>query len=260
MKRRLRQWRDAARLLDEAVVACGFGAGLRIAGAVRRAGRAKAGLVELRVPGLPAPIALRAGTSDAATFVQIFLRGDLGFPLAHAPSVIVDGGANIGLSALYLHRRFPTARIVAVEFERSNFDLLARNVAAYPQIEPVLAGLWPSDGWVAVADEMAAKWATMPRADDGASPRSVRAVSLTTLMAERALDRIDLLKLDLEGSEYELFDRLPPWLDAVGTLAIELHERLRPGASRRVVRALAGCLVGLQVQGEYLVCELGRAR
>jgi FkbM family methyltransferase len=271
LRRATSQLRDTARVLDEAVRRFGVLDGVRATQAVRRAGRGPSGEVHLRVPGLPRPIALRSGTSDAATFVQIFLRGDLDFPVAAEPGVIVDGGANIGLSALYLHRRFPRARIVAVEFEASNFALLARNVAGYPDIVAVHAGLWPHDGLVAVANADAAKWAHFPRACGSADPAGpdgqpaattqqtsvvVRAVSMPTLMAEQGVKHVDLLKLDIEGSELDLFDADPAWLDCVSTLAVELHERLRPGSSQRVMRAVARRATAASVSGEYLVCEL----
>ncbi len=267
------QLRDTARVLDDSVRRFGLFSGLRATHAVRRAGHGPDREVRLHVPGLPSPVNLRAATSDAATFVQIFLRGDLDFPLTGEPKVILDGGANIGLSALYLHRRFPRARIVAVEFEASNYALLARNVADYPAIVAVHAGLWPHDGRVVVANARAAKWAHFPRgcdstavadADPGRSgpatafaPDTVRAVSISTLMAEQGIDHVDLLKLDIEGSEFELFDGELSWLSRVSTLAIELHERTRPGSSRRVVRALAQRMTAASISGEYLVCELG---
>jgi len=278
MRRLASQLRDTARVADDAIRSFGLRCGIAATRALRRAGRASAAQVRLDVPGLRRLITLRAGTSDAATFVQIFLRGDLDFPLPRAPKVIVDGGANIGLSALYLHRRFPQARIVAVEFERSNHALLERNVAGYPAIIPVHAGLWPSDGVVAVANPDGAKWAHYPvscavactttrtavRSGSlepgtlGAADASgVRALSLPTLMSEQGIDRIDLLKLDIEGSEFDLFSGDLSWMDRVSTLAIELHERSRPGSSGQVLRAIAMRAAALRISGEYLVCELG---
>lgn len=272
LRRVTKQLRDTARVLDDSVSRFGLLRGVRATQAVRRAGRGPEAEVRLQVPGLPTSVVLRAATSDAATFVQIFLRGDLDFPVTGEPKLILDGGANIGLSALYLHRRFPRARIVAVEFEASNYALLDRNVADYPAIIPVHAGLWPHDGQVAVANAHAAKWAYFPRGksttDAGAepghtnpatsfAPDTVRAISMSTLMAEQGIAHVDLLKLDIEGSEFDLFDGEPPWLSRVSTLAIELHERLRPGSSQRVLRALAPRLTSAAVSGEYLVCELG---
>jgi hypothetical protein len=52
----------------------------------------------------------------------------------------------------------------------------------------------------------------------------VRGFDIGTLFASSGADRIDLLKLDVEGSEAEIFRRREAWLDKVDTIAIELHD------------------------------------
>jgi hypothetical protein len=58
---------------------------------------------------------------------------------------------------------------------------------------------------------------------DGARVADVRGFDVGTLFARSGADRIDVLKLDVEGSEAEIFGRRETWLDMVGTIAIELH-------------------------------------
>jgi FkbM family methyltransferase len=257
---RLQQGFELGRLFFELSCAYGAAEAWRLTLALRQAMR-QVGRTALHVPGMNAAIELRGLSSDAATFVQIFLRGDLDFSVpGAAPKIIVDAGANIGLASLYLARRFPEARIIAIEFEAENFRQLQSNTAAYPNIECVHAGLWPTDGWIEVANPDAAKWAHFPTATAAGAEAtgSVRAVSMPTLMAERGIGSIDLLKIDIEGSEYELFDAEPRWLDAVATVAIELHDHLRPGAGARFLAALRERSVQLACRGEYLVCTFAR--
>ncbi|MEO8152712.1 MAG: FkbM family methyltransferase [Rhizobacter sp.] len=254
---RLHKAFELGRLYCELATAFGPATAWRITRALRRAMRS-AGSVSVQVPGLSSPVELRGHSSDAATFIQIFLRGDLDFPVpGPAPRVIVDVGANIGLASLYLARRYPDARIIAIEFETENFRQLQANTAAYPRIECVHAGLWPVDTLVAVANPDAAKWAHVPvQAAGGSEPGSaIRAVSMPTLMAELNIASIDLLKIDIEGSEYELFESPPEWMSAVKTVAIELHDHLRAGAGARFLAALRGRPVQVACRGEYLVCS-----
>lgn len=224
---------------------------------LRRAMRTP-GLSSVRAPGMPSPVMLRGLSSDAATFVQIFLRGDLDFEVPGDPRTIIDAGANIGLASIYLTQRYPKARIIAVEFEEANFKQLLRNTASYPNIECVHAGLWPTDGRVAVANPEAQKWAHFPSevAGDAPAEHSVRAISMPTLLAERGVAHVDLLKIDIEGSEYELFDAVPDWLRRVSTIAIELHDHLRPGAGERFLASLHERRPLVRCKGEYLVCTL----
>jgi hypothetical protein len=52
------------------------------------------------------------------------------------------------------------------------------------------------------------------------------------------LDRIDLLKLDIEGSEKEIFSDGCLWLEHIGAICLELHDRFKPGCSRTFFRAI----------------------
>jgi FkbM family methyltransferase len=254
-RHRLQQGFELARLFFELATRFGAATAWRITRSLRHAMR-KTGHTVIAVPGLFAGIELRGLSSDDATFIQIFLRGDLDFEVpGPAPRTIVDVGANIGLASLYLARRFPSARIVAIEFEAENFQQLRRNTAAYPNIECVHAGLWPVDGVVAVANPNAAKWAHVPaEAVASDTAETVRAISMETLMSERGIASIDLLKIDIEGSEYELFESVPDWMTKVRTVAIELHDHLRPGAGTRFLASLRARPMLLASRGEYLIC------
>jgi hypothetical protein len=58
-------------------------------------------------------------------------------------------------------------------------------------------------------------------------------------MEDYKVDRVNLLKLDIEGSEKEVFSNARPWIDRVDAISIELHDRFRPGCSRAFFGAVA---------------------
>jgi FkbM family methyltransferase len=62
------------------------------------------------------------------------------------PPVIIDAGANVGLCAVFYANRFPDARIIAIEPEPSNYEMLKKNTAPYPNITTVHAALWKENG------------------------------------------------------------------------------------------------------------------
>lgn len=73
------------------------------------------------------------------------------------------------------------------------------------------------------------------RVDAGNKAGNVRAVTLPTLLKEFDIPKVDILKMDVEGAEKEIFENnASDWLRRVGLLCIELHDRIRPGASRAV--------------------------
>jgi FkbM family methyltransferase len=188
---------------------------------------------------------IRLNTTDISIYNQIFVRHEYDFPIAVAPKVIIDAGANVGFSAIYFARRFPAAKIYALEPEQSNFDLLVKNVAPFPNVVPVNKALWNETTELEIFDPGPGRaglqkdgFQTFDANDTrGRSVERVRAIDLDSLMHEFHIDHIDLLKIDIEGAEREVFQRPGAWIDRVGIIAVELHDRLRPGCSRAFYNA-----------------------
>jgi FkbM family methyltransferase len=192
------------------------------------------------------PFELRLPSSDSSVYRQVFLEREYEFEVRREPEVIVDGGANIGLTSIYFASRYPRAMILAVEPETSNFALLCKNVAPYPGVIPVQAALWSEDGEIDVLKNDMGKWAFMTRSagDEDAHPgefvERTRATTVGALMREHGLERIDILKLDVEGAERELFADCSAWLGAVDAIVIELHDRYKPGCTESFRRGVTG--------------------
>ena len=190
--------------------------------------------IETRWTGSPHSIWVRSGTSDMNTFLQVLVHEGYDFPLDH-PAVIIDAGANVGLASIWFACKYPNARVIAVEPERSNYDLLAQNVAPFPNVTPVHAALWSHPGTLAVDDpNHDGAWAFQTRELAGSPPSVQTAPCLTVaqLMSEYGLKWIDLLKVDIEGAEKEVFDSPDEWMGSVGAIAIGLHDRYKAGCSR----------------------------
>jgi FkbM family methyltransferase len=180
------------------------------------------------------PVDLRLHTADVILYANIMLDQEYAFEYPASPNLIIDAGAHIGLSAVWFARRFPNATIIAVELEPSNFALLEANVRRLPQVHPVHAALWPISGSVAIADPKDGNWAYRATAGQGVS-----AVSVPDLMERYNIERIGLLKLDIEGSECEILGASSPWIDRVDMIVAELHDRFREGCTAAFDRATA---------------------
>ena len=173
------------------------------------------------VPGVPHPLLLRSGTADASTFEKIFIWNgyDLDFPAD--VRTIVDAGANIGLSAAFFALRFPDAKIVAVEPELRNFELLQRNAAPYPNVIPLHAALWGEDTRLALANPDD-RVDSFRFARHGAA-QAVDALSVSSLLERFGIDTLDVLKIDIEGGEEAVFAARPEWVSRVRMFIVELH-------------------------------------
>jgi FkbM family methyltransferase len=185
------------------------------------------------------PVHLRLRTSDVSVFEEIILNGEYSFAPPTAPRVIVDAGANIGLTSVYFANRFPHAKIIALEPEQANFRMLRKNARYYENIHPVEAALWKENTSLSLSDPGAGSWGfqTHERTDQNAASPLVDAVTLDRLMHLHQCEHIDVLKIDIEGSEKEIFESCEPWIGKVGMIMVELHDRYKSGCSRSVYAA-----------------------
>ena len=194
----------------------------RVASRFRRAGAE----VSVRTPFAIHPLILRNRASDNNVFSQIFIHREYRC-LDHVreAQLIIDCGANVGYSSTYFLSRYPSARVVAVEPHAGNFEVLERNVAPYGnRCTTVRAGVWSTSTGLMVSEHPMGDWAVTVRPAQPGETAEIEAVDIGTLLAESGADRISILKVDIEGSESEVFSRnTRSWIDKFDHLVIELH-------------------------------------
>lgn len=170
------------------------------------------------------PVIIRPDDGDIAILYEIFVRDAYRL----APSdidpasvrVIVDAGANIGLASIYLACHYPKARIIAIEPNPDNLSLLKRNTAAEPRVTVVQAcvtGLAHQQVFIDTAGK-----GSHFQANTTGRGLPVPGMSLTQLSEAYGLGQIDLLKMDIEGAEKDVFAH-PDFLPKVGGIVAELH-------------------------------------
>src|SRR5207248_4046653 len=114
------------------------------------------------------------------------------------PRVVVDLGANVGLSTLYLHRAYGPATYVCVEPSPANFELLKRNAGTLSQSVTLLNGAVSDAGGSARFNP--GKWSWGGQLDQG-SPNAyeVRCYTMEEIFESAGIERIDVLKVDIEN-------------------------------------------------------------
>ena len=215
--------------------------------------------MRVAIPGSAGVVMLRVPSTDVTTFREVLLREEYRLDVREPPETIVDAGANIGLASVYFAMQFPGARIIAIEPESENYELLEKNVAQYPNIEPVRAALWYEDAKVSVVDPGLGASGFMTAEKSVDERESVPAISLGTLMENHGLERVDLLKIDIEGAELSLFKHAKRWIEKVDAIAVELHDRIRPGCERAFLNATQG-FGEVWTRGENTFCARPDAR
>ena len=205
------------------------GAALTVVGQVLRT------VFKTRVPS-PFPSAdltLRFPSSDSRVWQQVFVENSYSLSLPSEPKLIIDAGANIGLSTVYFATRYPGAQVIAIEPEKSNFELLQHNTRNYANVTPMQAALWGHRADLHILDPGKGEWGfrAVPCEDDEL-PNRVETTTIESLLQQFGYEQISILKMDIEGGEREVFKDTEKWLHCVDTIIVELHDNLVPGCSR----------------------------
>src|SRR5438132_2611746 len=99
--------------------------------------------VSLRVPGSATPLLCRPRDSDLGVLWSAFCWRDCDCELPTSDQTIIDAGANVGYVSVFLANKYPAARIVAVEVDPDNVEILRKNVQGY-NVDVVRGALWSS--------------------------------------------------------------------------------------------------------------------
>ena len=118
--------------------------------------------------------------------------------------VVVDCGANIGITSLFLAARYPGATILSLEPHPENFALLKTNVAGVPRIFPIRACVTGNPQTAVRFTIDQAAWGNRIATDSHGV--LVPAITIEELCKQNGIEKIDLLKLDIEGAEEQVLE------------------------------------------------------
>lgn len=193
---------------------------------------------------------IRPGTADQNVYEEVFLANEYNLSLGNV-NFIVDAGAHIGLASTFLANKYPQAIIVALEPEVSNFEMLVKNTSQYSNIRPVRAGLWSERTTLCIQDRDVPTWSF--RVSEDKSIDGIPAMGVQDILSEFNIEAIDILKMDIEGSELEVLNHSQEWMSAINNLIVELHDRFQPGCTEALAHAINGYRYDRFESGENVV-------
>lgn len=204
------------------------------------AARISGKVIEQKVcsPQEGAGLLLRVPSSDVLAFREVFTRREYATTFRKVPEFIIDAGANVGLTTSFLARMFPGAFIVAIEPEPDNFKQLVKNTEGYENIKCLQAALWASSTSLSIVDGEGGAWGFRTVLGDAPMDKTlkklgtVQGVTVPEILEMFGRRRVCFLKMDIEGAERELFLDSGEWIEWIDVIAVELHERFRPGTLR----------------------------
>ena len=184
-----------------------------------------------------ARVRLRESGSDILTFEEIVraqVYGEIAERIADCRTII-DLGANIGLASLYLSTRFPESQIFAVEPNPDTYQLLMVNLEKLRnsgRCRTIEAAVWSENRPLQAAPRANPEHYSAFAVREAPEARGdIAGFSIRQIIELSGFGFVDLLKVDIEGAEVELFRGDVDWLANVGAIAIEFHKNARVESS-----------------------------
>ena len=227
-----------------------------------------------KVPGYGSPIYLRNCVGDHAIFWQCLVMNQYDFSQfpqskrlneiyadsvnAGTTPVIIDCGGNIGLSAIWFAEQFPKAKILCIEPEESNFDLLQRNIQQYAgRVVAMKGGVWSEPGTLSIVNPDAGPSAFRVQLQDmPATANTIRCYTMDELLAAANTTAPLIVKIDIEGAQADLFSKNTDWVIHTDLITLELDDWQFPwqGTSRSFFKCLSNHPFDYLMGGESIFC------
>lgn len=198
-------------------------------------------LVKFQRPGfLSLMCYLRIGSSDPIPYDQVFIQSEY-YPLLSLIEknkdmgdirYIMDAGGNIGLTTLYLKQYFPAAKILIIEPDERNYYQIQKNISVnkLAGVNPVKAGIWSHDAYLSINHPEGLMNQTALMVAESSTPTGLKGVSVNSVADSNSFPEIDILKMDIEGTEEILFNDpvfRQTLIKRVRYLALEIHDRAK---------------------------------
>lgn len=229
--------------------------------------------VTVRLPGFKEPVYLRSTIADHSAFWICLVAEQYSvrpFPHRNRLSMIyermvqegrqpliIDAGANIGMSALWYAKTYPKALIFAIEPNRENYELLVKNARAFEgQIIPFFGGIWPRDAGLFIENPEAGAQHYRTREAPADTPESLKAITIETILSETASEDIFIAKIDIEGGQKALFEENTAWIGKTHLIVVELDDWQFPwaGTSRPFFSCISNYPFDYLLHGENIFC------
>lgn len=173
---------------------------------------------------------MRAASADVGVLYETWVLDSYSLPGSRLPTdaIVVDVGAHVGTFTLRAAREAPMGHVYSFEPTTENSRLLTENVKlnGADNVTVIRAAMGGKPGRATISlDPQSNAMHSLYAAQGSSGHEEVDVVTLDGFMADRDLRRIDLLKLDCEGAEYEiLLGADPQTLSRIRSIALEYHD------------------------------------
>jgi FkbM family methyltransferase len=193
----------------------------------------------INLTSLGRKIYLRKHTKDTETFEEIFLSSLYNTNLPIVPKTIVDAGANVGLASLFFRMKYPNANIVAIEIEEQNIEAIKKNTVNFSNFAIKHNALFNKKAYFKIIDPYNATNSFQIVETNNPEEANSTSVTLDEILTSNNWETIDILKIDIEGAEKDLFEKnYENWLPRTKIIMVETHDRMIPKCSFTVMKTI----------------------
>jgi FkbM family methyltransferase len=184
---------------------------------------------------------LRKGSTDFLVFEQVILNKEYSEIVNYIDAIgktssiktIIDAGANAGYTSRFLSKSFFGSKILAIEPDKGNLDVLRKNVLLdeTTKVEILEGGFWFEDSYLKIDHSFrdGREWSLTLFTAEKNEVDAIPCYGLKSAISKLGVTEIDLLKIDIEGGEQPIFEN---WaknsndLLLVKNIAIEIHDEV----------------------------------
>lgn len=182
---------------------------------------------------------IRKNTKDRETFKEIFNSNIYNIKLPFTPGTIIDAGANTGFASLFFKLKYPNSKIVSLEIEAGNCEMVLKNTENLNDFELKQKALYNRKTYFKIEDPFNATNSFVIKEVGENDGFEIESITLDEILKEKQWETIDLLKIDIEGAEKDLFEsNYENWLPKTKVIMIETHDRMIEKCSYTVMKTI----------------------
>ena len=177
---------------------------------------------------------------DILTIQEIYVENQYHIPLK-SPKIIIDIGANIGTFSILMAHKYPKAKIFAYEPCPSTYKLLTHNVYInnVKNVKTFQLGVTGTRGKIDFFVSKASGLGSLFPTGRFFKKTSINTDTLNNIFIQHDIKKCDLLKLDCEGAEYEIFFSIhPSLLKKIDNIVLEYHDHLTKHNHHQLIKFL----------------------
>ncbi|RPG55690.1 MAG: FkbM family methyltransferase [Flavobacteriales bacterium TMED235] len=157
-------------------------------------------------------------------------KEEIHFNLNNKINCIFDLGANIGIESIRFRKFFPGAKIISIEPNKENYEILKKNLKNDNNLIHLNIAVWNKKTKLQLKkssdiNSESFSYYLPINLDDKKTLDLVKADSMTNILNFHSISEIDILKIDIEGAEQHVFDNsADTWIHKINSIVIEVDK------------------------------------